>query len=843
MVRIERRGFMIGSGRRFGGAALCFFLVIGSTNLLYAQLQNVDDLVSSSFTGLRFDRRARTFNSAATLTNISGIPVSGPLQLVITQTDPASVTLVNASGTTSDGLPFIVVPVDGGPLTPGGEITPILLRFSNPTRSAFTFATSVLGVPGSGEPPSPLDVAITSPSHLSLFNVTQVSVTGTVDDPTASVTVNGISAGVGASFSVVVPLSEGNNTITAVAANAAGASGTASIQLTRDSTPPSLTFDSPEDGFVSHTSTVTLTGMINDIVVGTVNGDQASVLINGQAAEVGNRSFLLSNFELSLGPNTIVAMGTDNAGNTGSAEITVFFEEPSIGEPFIRLISGNGQARAIGSLLLEPLVVQLVNGAWDPDPGKTVIFEVTESNGTLSNSPAEVRSIAVTTDDQGLARANWTLGTRAGAGNNLVEATAVGFEGTAIFTANATVGLPGQINVDSGSMQNGVTEQTLAKPFVAIVTDAGHNRLPQVPVTFTVTRGEGNFEGFSATTVLTDSDGRALATLSLGAEPGFDNNVVEATFAGNLGFPAVFSASGKLPGDPAATRISGVVLDNSNVPVPGVTISLENTTISVETDEEGQFFIQPAPVGVVHLIANGTTASRPGTWPTLEFEQVTIPGQNNTLGMPIFLLPLDTANELCVSPTDGGTLTLPAVPGFSLSIAPNTATFPDGSRSGCVNVTVVHGDKVPMVPNFGQQPRFIVTIQPAGVHFDPPAPLTIPNLDGLGPGQVTELYSFDHDLGQFVSIGPGSVSEDGLVIASDPGVGIIKGGWHCGGDPAASGTVANCPECQICKTTSCVANDSQTPAQVTGNCMKEICSGGSVSSKVDDTDNARRRRP
>ena len=78
-----------------------------------------------------------------------------------------------------------------------------------------------------------------------------------------------------------------------------------------------------------------------------------------------------------------------------------------------------------------------------------------------------------------------------------------------------------------------------------------------------------------------------------------------------------------------------------------------------------------------------------------------------------------------------------------------------GSKTGCVSVTVVHGDKVPMVPGFGQQPRFIVTIQPAGAHFNPPAAITLPNVDGLKPREVTEMYSFDHDIGSFVAIGTG----------------------------------------------------------------------------------------
>jgi len=144
-----------------------------------------------------------------------------------------------------------------------------------------------------------------------------------------------------------------------------------------------------------------------------------------------------------------------------------------------------------------------------------------------------------------------------------------------------------------------------------------------------------------------------------------------------------------------------------------------------------------------------------------------------------------------VHESHGGTITLSSVPGFELKIAPGSATFPDGSHSGIVSVTVVHTDKVPMTPNFGQQPRFIVTIQPSGVRFNPPAAITFPNLDGLAPGSITELYSFDHDVGSFVAIGTGTVSEDGTVIVSDSGVGIVKGGWHCGGNPKTVGSSAS----------------------------------------------------
>jgi len=117
-----------------------------------------------------------------------------------------------------------------------------------------------------------------------------------------------------------------------------------------------------------------------------------------------------------------------------------------------------------------------------------------------------------------------------------------------------------------------------------------------------------------------------------------------------------------------------------------------------------------------------------------------------------------------------------------------------------------------MVPNFGQQPRLIVTIQPAGVL--PPAKLTLPNVDGLAPGEITELYSFDHDAGRFVSIGPGVVSNDGSSVTSEPGVGIIKGGWHCGGNPGQTGCCEETSEgsCADPDPTDCVDKDGSSSA-------------------------------
>lgn len=279
-----------------------------------------------------------------------------------------------------------------------------------------------------------------------------------------------------------------------------------------------------------------------------------------------------------------------------------------------------------------------------------------------------------------------------------------------------------------------------------------------------------------------------------------------------------------------------MVLDNSNQPIPNTTIRLFRIAQAannvqpvqigtpVTTNAQGTFRMANAPVGSMKLMADGSTAVPSGGWPTLEFDLTTVAGRDNTIGMPIYLPRLDQVNRLCVNQTTGGTLTLPQVPGFSLTVAAGSATFPGGSRSGCISVTPVNPDKVPMAPGFGQQPRFVVTIQPVGTTFNPPAAIRIPNVDGLAPRAKTEMYSYDHDLAAFVAIGSGTVSEDGSVIASDPGVGVLKAGWHCGGDPNANGTVADCPTCKWCQNNVCVTDPAQNMQCCNNN---GICTGGS----------------
>lgn len=818
------------------------------------------EVASQTISGTTTDNAGNSTSTSVTIKLDKTPPVVAIASPVNGSTISLSTISIGLRGSQSDTLSGVAnVACNGSPAAlSGGNFTCTVLLTQGPN-SISVQATDVAGNSSSSPLlltylPAP-QLAITAPANLNVTNLTPTTVRGTVSDPAATVTINGIPAPLsGGSFAIPVPLVEGLNVLTAVATNASGVASTATAQVTLDTTPPRITIDSPTDGSTTTSDSVTVSGLANDVVVGTVNAQDVQVTVNGITAQVGNRTYAALSVPLVLGKNTIQAIAHDRAGNGTTTNITVNRvlatqpPQPPIGDAVITqslaIVSGNNQAGTIGAQLSTPLMVSLIDSSNHPVVNQPVVFKVVGNNGTVASGGTNSTAVAVNTDAGGHAQASWTLGQRAGAGNNTVQVSSPLAVGPVTFIATGSNAAAASIVVDSGNEQIGVLGQPLPFPFVADVVDSGHNRVPGVPVTFTVKQGDGTLSGSNTQTVNTDSNGRAIVLLTLGTQIGNANNVVEATFPDNPGVPAAFAASARAPGDPAATTVSGVVLDNSNNPIPGVTIRLFQTNqgnnnnlpvqvgTPVQTDAKGTFLIQSAPVGFFKLMADGTTATSSKTYPTLEYDIVTVAGNDNTVGMPIYLPALDQVNKLCVDETHGGTLTLPQVPGFALTVLPGSATFPGGSRQGCVTVTPVNGDKVPMSPGFGQQPRFIVTIQPVGTRFDPPAAMTLPNVDGLKPNAVTEMYSYDHDLGMFVAIGTGTVSADGSVIVSNPGVGVLKAGWHCGGDPNANGTVADCPTCKICQGNACITDPAQDQKTCQNNACK-ICSGGSCTDKTD----------
>ncbi|WP_445370984.1 carboxypeptidase-like regulatory domain-containing protein [Methylomonas sp. HW2-6] len=781
------------------------------------------------------NRRSNDATVGVSLQNTSGGEIAGPLRLVITGLAPAGkVSISNASGTTDAGEPYFdLTGYVGGNFTAGGSgLVTVIVAGGGP--NTFSFSTRVEKAVAQA-----LKVQIISPATLLTVGHTPQTVKGTVSDPAAQITLNGAPVtNNNGSFQADVSLDEGHNTITARAVNAKGEDVSDAISLSLDMTPPYLTVESPKNGDTVRTDKIAVSGLINDIVRGTVAEGQANVKVNGVAASIANRSYLAENVALNVGENTIKIDAADNVGNTSSISIKVTYQP--LAPQHIELFGGQDQTAKINAALAQPLKVKLLDSANKPVANKPVIYRVTEGDGVLSvGNSDQGQGVLVQTDAQGVASTTFKTGSRAGTGNQRVRATSVGFDGEVLFYASATVGAGNKVTVNSGNNQRGAVSQPLPLPFVVAVVDDGANVVPGAKIEFKVTQGGGKFQnGQTAITSTTDSDGRATAEFTLGSEEGLDVHRVSATLVGTELY-AGFTASALKTGNPGQTSISGVVLDNQEHPLPKVTVRVDGTTREAQSDDKGQFKITEVPIGAVRLIADGSTTTAEGEWPTLAFNLVTIAGADNPLSAPIYLVKLDTVNAKIVGDQDV-TLTLPEVPGFALEVKKGSVTFPDGKKTGKLSVTPVNASKIPMAPPNGMQPQFIVTIQPVGAKFDPPARLTLPNVDGHKPGAQVEMYSYDHDLEEFVAIGLGTVAADGSVIKSNEGVGVIKAGWHCGSQPGGSGCASSPGECQKCVgNCQIVPDDSKTPTSIKDvpeDCKKPGCKGGSPTQVPNDSD-------
>ena len=605
-------------------------------------------------------------------------------------------------------------------------------------------------------------VTIDTPATLTTVGSSPVVVTGQLDPSATALTLNGVNIPVtGAVYTGSVALKEGHNTIVARMVDAAGVVSTASISVSLDLTPPYLTVESHTDGQKVYEPSVTLTGLVNDIVRGTIEDTQANVQVNGIQAVISNRSYAAVDVPLVEGNNVIRVTGSDQVGNQSAQEINLVYERNTEGQ--VNIVSGQGQSGTINQALTQPLVVQVLDAAGQPVAEKPVVFRVSQGSGILA--PGDVlqgQGYLAKTDVQGNATVTYQLGQRAGTANHKVSARVVGFKDDAIFYASASPNIGDKLSVNSGNNQRGGVHQPLPAPFVVAVTDNGSNTIAGARVQFEILEGGGRFLTPSTTptqpannqliTLVTDSDGRASAHYVLGGITGLDKQRVKATLLdGPAGqnITATFTASGFVTGEPGLTAITGTVLDNQDNPLPGVTIS----------------------------------------------------GVDNPLSAPIYMVKLNTESMVYAGLQDVE-LTLPKVPGFKLEVPAGSVTFPDGSKEGYLSVTVVNSSKVPMAPPNGMQPQFIVTIQPTGAKFDPPARLTLPNVDAHPAGAQVEMFSYDHDLEEFVAIGLGTVSKDSLTIQSNPGVGVVKAGWHCGAQPGGSGCCEGPGDCGPCEEAS-----------------------------------------
>lgn len=268
----------------------------------------------------------------------------------------------------------------------------------------------------------------------------------------------------------------------------------------------------------------------------------------------------------------------------------------------------------------------------------------------------------------------------------------------------------------------------------------------------------------------------------------------------------VFAAESE-PGDPPR-----------NKPLQGVTVTVDGLEQSIRavTDANGFFKLEPVPAGrfFVHIDGRTVTDVAAGVrypdlayypfvgkaWDAVGGREDNLAGSRDdtaTGATGVIYLPLirpGTLQEVSLSEDTAITFPAaviaenPALAGASLTVPANALFSDAGTRGGRVGIAPVPADRLP-----GPLPPWlnatgVITVQTDGpLNFDRPAPVCFPNLpDPLtgqppAPGSRRELFSFNHDRGVWEPVGSMTVSADGRLVCSDPGVGILQPGWHVAG--------------------------------------------------------------
>ena len=233
------------------------------------------------------------------------------------------------------------------------------------------------------------------------------------------------------------------------------------------------------------------------------------------------------------------------------------------------------------------------------------------------------------------------------------------------------------------------------------------------------------------------------------------------------------------------TSLSGILLDTTDSvagtdqPIVGAVVSLLGTDASATTGANGRFSLPNIPGGLQILDLNTANAqpAPDGSGYAGFREAITIvEGVPNDVERPFFLPRLAMDSMAQVNPNFTTMVENTAV-GVSLVVPPRTAMADGEDFTGALSISEVPEALAPAaLPEnlgFGQ----LVTIQPVGVTFNRPVPITFQNIDNLPPGSETDIWSLDPDAGIFTVVGTGRVTADGQSIETIAG-GVVAADWH-----------------------------------------------------------------
>ncbi|MCG3118726.1 MAG: hypothetical protein ALAOOOJD_00982 [bacterium] len=385
---------------------------------------------------------------------------------------------------------------------------------------------------------------------------------------------------------------------------------------------------------------------------GKVNGVSTPVTVKTDTAGVASIVWTLGP---TPGTNNNKVQASTNPALTGSP---ILFQASAIAGAPKNLVkfTPDSISSVVGSTL--PLTAKVTDIGGNPKADVDVTFTIKSGGGKVNNAATvTVKSLA-----NGQATVTLLLGTTAGAYINVIEVKAlvnnVHLAGSPLtYRISGTSSKAQKLLLSSGNKQEGPAGELLPKPLRVKVEDKDRNGVANHPVTFKVTRGEGNLGANKAElTVNTDGTGFAQTNWYLGPSTKPDSQVVEASSNDGVnklqGVPVKFIAYGT-PGLPNA-ETSFVQAVPGTLPADGstrcqVTVfvrdrfgnPIANVPVTIDVTGDGVKVNQPATPTNKDGEAQGSfTATRAET-KTVTARVISAPPTTISRGATVKVTPLD----------------------------------------------------------------------------------------------------------------------------------------------------------------------------------------------------------
>ena len=341
--------------------------------------------------------------------------------------------------------------------------------------------------------PRPLEVRVTDTRDRPVegttvnFTVLDGAVAGLVDPGSATTDADGR-----ASTTLTLGMRAGRMTGTAAVAVAEGAdpvqTSFSALALPANANGISLVSGNPQSGTVNSTLAAPLVVQVTDAAGNPIPGVPIEWSVAGGGSVSATSTVTGSDGQTSV---TRTLGGTAGQQTTLATAATA---EPLAGSPVtfthiatagsatgVVKFSGDGQSGSPGQQLGQPLVVQVLDGGGNPIPNRAVTWVIGTGGGSVSPETS-------TTNEEGKASTQWTLGPSTGA--NTVNAVVSGV-GTATFSATATAGAPSAANSDVSASPTTITAGTGTSTITVVVRDGSNNPVAGVSVSV-ASSGSGN---------------------------------------------------------------------------------------------------------------------------------------------------------------------------------------------------------------------------------------------------------------------------------------------------------------------------------------------------------------